>query len=603
MDHIEAQPLHGLANILGYTEVLDQQQTAGWAPGPPVHSGLGCRILGETMIPVADGVSLEAEICVPRTAGLYPTVVVFSAYSHQLQETGAPTGTNETGEAAVFTDRGYNHVVVSRRGMGRSQGDSVVFFNDVDVDDHEAVIDWVSRQEWCDGNVVLFGTSYYAVVQPEVAARQPPALAGFFAYGTDTDYFSQIAMFGGAPQTDFLTLWMGANFTVSQEQLHLSPTVRAALGHVLDSPLRKLWEPQVQKRMSEIQDKFKAQTPDRKYRELLASWIYDGKTRATHTIPSGPRGRLDKIQVPFVVVTDVGAFNLHQFGAYEIFERAGTEEDQKWLIMAPPEYALPVRRWQLEAIAFFDHIVHDASNGYRDQPRVRYHFDGQDNDRYQGATTFPIPGAQPLRLYLTGGGTVDRDPHHMDERPPDPSSNSWAATPFGAVVPPHMDEVANPVLTFRHDITRPTELVGPVSASLSFSCNEIDSHVIVRVSRIDTDGHLHHLSMGSIRPAYREIDAARSFDTEVVHTFDRPQPLRPGEPVTLRFSLTPFPAALEPGEILQVDVASRTDVLRSDTSHGFEQFDMMVPPYFSRNTIHFGPDTWIEFQQLDAPGS
>ena len=24
------------------------------------------------------------------------------------------------------------------------------------------------------------------------------------------------------------------------------------------------------------------------------------------------------------------------------------------------------------------------------------------------------------------------------------------------------------------------------------------------------------------------------------------------------------------------------------------QFDMQVPPYFSRNAIHYGPDTWLE---------
>ena len=605
MDRTQSQPSLKLANALGYKQVLDQQQTAGWTPGAPIHSGLGCRLLGESMIPVADGVALEAEICIPKTAGVYPTVVVFSAYSHELQESGAPTGTNETGEAGVFTDRGYNHVVVSRRGMGRSQGDSVVFFNDTDVDDHEAVIDWVSRQDWCDGNVLLFGTSYYAVVQPEVAVRQPAALRGFFAYGTDTDYFSQIAMYGGAPQTDFLTLWMGANFTDTQEQLHLSPTVRAALSHVLNSPLKRLWEPQVQKRMTEIQDKFKAKTPAREYRALLSSWLYDGKTRATHTIPSGPRGRLEKIKVPFVVVNDAGAFNLHQFGAYEIFEHAGTPDDKRWLIMAPPEYALPVHRWQLEALAFYDHIVYDAPNGYKDQPRVRYHLDGRDHDDYRGAATFPIPDTRPLRAHLASAG-ADDSVHRLEEQPPPPGTNSWTATPFGAVVPPHMDEVANPLLTFQRDITEPTELVGPVSASLRFSCNEIDSHVIVRVARIDVDGGLHHLSMGSIRPVYRERDNTRSFDTEIVHRFDRPQPLTPGEPVTLRFSLTPSPVALVPGEKLQIDIGSRTDLLRSDVSHGFEQFDMIVPPYFSRNTIHFGPDSWVEFRLLstaDRPGS
>jgi hypothetical protein len=34
--------------------------------------------------------------------------------------------------------------------------------------------------------------------------------------------------------------------------------------------------------------------------------------------------------------------------------------------------------------------------------------------------------------------------------------------------------------------------------------------------------------------------------------------------------------------------------LRDNVSHGYEQFDMQVPPYFSRNTIHFGEDSYLE---------
>ncbi len=35
--------------------------------------------------------------------------------------------------------------------------------------------------------------------------------------------------------------------------------------------------------------------------------------------------------------------------------------------------------------------------------------------------------------------------------------------------------------------------------------------------------------------------------------------------------------------------ASRTDLLKSDVSHGHVHFNLPVPPYFSRNTLHYGP--------------
>ena len=583
-------------NLISVKTDLSQQQTADWTPGAPVMTGLGCKIHADQMIPVAEGIALGADIAAPAKPGRYPAVVVFSAYSHQLQNTGAPTGTNETGEGAVFADRGYVHVVVSRRGMGRSQGDSVVFFNETDVDDHVAVIEWAADQPWCDGNVVLFGTSYYAVVQPQVAARQPRGLRAFFANGTDTDFFRQIVMYGGAPQVDFLTLWMGANFTEGQERLHVPPIARALLSHVFNSPLKKLWEPAVRKKMADIMDGMKKNTPARKYRQLFADWVFDGKTRATNSIPEGPRAHLDQINVPFVIVHDMGAHNIHQFGAYELVQKAGTPVDRKWLIMAPPEYALPVYRWQLEALAFFDHIVHGADNGYATQAPVRYYADGAPEHECRSASAFPVPGSRKVRYFLATGG-ADADTHGLAMKAPLGGSNRWGAVPFRAIVPPGLDEVANPILRFDAAIDEDTEYIGAVTLSLRFSCTEIDSHVIARLGRVDRDGGYHMLSMGSIRPACRKIDEVRSTVSEIALDIDTPQPLVPGTPVTLRFSLTPRPVLLKPGERLRLEIGSRTDLLRSDVAHGYEQFDMVVPPYFSRNTIHYGELSFVEVEQ------
>lgn len=162
------------------------------------------------------------------------------------------------------------------------------------------------------------------------------------------------------------------------------------------------------------------------------------------------------------------------------------------------------------------------------------------------------------------------------------------------------DEVENQRLTFELTVQEEMELTGPVTLSLSFSCNEIDSHVVARTGVIAAGGACQILSMGTIRPACRRIDAARSTATEIAIDIDTPEPLTPGVPVALRFSLTPQPVVLRPGERFVLDIASRTDLLRSDVSHGHAQFDMQVPPYFSRNTLHYGPDTYIELARAGA---
>jgi hypothetical protein len=105
------------------------------------------------------------------------------------------------------------------------------------------------------------------------------------------------------------------------------------------------------------------------------------------------------------VVQNPGHLNLHQFGSYDLFENAAAPNDRKWLIIGPAEYDLPCMHWQLEALAFFDHIIFGGDNGYEQQPAVRYLTDG--TDEFHVATEFPIPGSRRVRLHPTLGSIDD----------------------------------------------------------------------------------------------------------------------------------------------------------------------------------------------------
>ena len=575
---------------------LDQHQLAGWQPAAAAMQGLGCRVLADQRVPVDGGVSLSADVYTPKRPGRYPAILAFAAYNHDLHTAGVPTGSNEIGSPPIFTDRGYAHVVLSRRGMSRSGGEAGIFLGPQDVDDHARSIAWAAEQPWCDGNVVLFGTSYYAVTQIQVAVRRPPALRAFFCNELTTDYFRHIWQFGGVFGLYFCNLWMGANFTPAMVRLRVPPVARALLSHITQSRLQPLLQRQVKKRVDAIYRSFMSKTPVKPAREWYANWMLDGKTRETSSMPEGPYAELDKIDVPFVVVQNLGYLNLHQFGCYDLFENAATPPDRKWMILAPPHYDLPVYDWQLEALAFFDHVLRKSENGYADLPRVRYWLDG--DDRYAGAASFPIPGGQPMRLYLASGG-ADAGKHVLArEVPAEGGTNSWAAIPLGLPVLGGLDDVANQMLTYELDVDEEVQLAGPVMAHLAFSCNEIDSHVVARLGRIAADGTLHILSMGTISPARRRHDPTRSTACEIAIDTSHPEPLRPGERVSLVFSLTPGPVRLRRGDRLRFDVASRADLLKSDVGHGYVHFDIPAPPYFSRNSLHYGPECYVELWRI-----
>src|SRR5260370_25701843 len=143
-------------------------------------------------------------------------------------------------------------------------------------------------------------------------------------------------------------------------------------------------------------------------------------------------------------------------------------------------------------------------------------------------------------------------------------TSRWAAIPIGTNVIGGFDEVANQTLNYEIVMDKEVEFSGPISAHLCFSCNEIDSHIVARLGRVDAAGGYHLLCMGTISPARRRIDKARSTSCEIAIDTGVREPLTPGEPVALAFSLTPAPMRLGRGEKLQVDVARRTDPLSSD---------------------------------------
>ena len=173
-----------------------------------------------------------------------------------------------------------------------------------------------------------------------------------------------------------------------------------------------------------------------------------------------------------------------------------------------------------------------------------------------------------------------------------------AIAALGIPVVGGLDEVVNQRLAYEFAVAEPTVFAGAVTLRLRFSCNEIDSYIVARLCRIDARGECHLLSMGALSPARRRVDAKLSSACEIAIDTQAPEPLVPGQVVPLVFSLTPAPTQLARGERIRLDIASRTDLLKSDVGHGYVHFNLPVPPYFARNTIHYGAETHLQLDQV-----
>lgn len=579
-------------NLIPIKQSLAGEQYAGWKPTKENAKKLGCLVLSDQRIPVNGGITLSGDVYTPKVAGRYPVIISYAPYCKEMHTAGVPNSINETGCPPVFTNRGYCHIIVTARAMSRSGGEFGIFWDAEQVDDHEACIEWAAKQPWCNGEVVLFGTSYYGMNQALVAVKNPPALKAFFCNEICTDFFRHVVQFGGVPNIYFQSLWSGANFKQTDFNKRMSPFKRALISHFTNNPyLNPILKKAVKKNIVKLLKDFMSATTILPVRKIMANWLFDGKTRETNCTAFGPYAELDKINVPFVTIQNLGCWNLHNFGSYDLFENAATPGNKKWMILSPPAYDLPVYSYQLEAVAFFDHILLGEDNGYAAQAPVRYWLDGKES--FKSAVTFPAAESKSIRFYLNANGN-DRAVHQLITNVPLEGKNSWEAIPMGLPIPGGINDVINQTLVYEMTIDKDTEFAGAVSAQLNFSCNDIDSHVVAKFSRIDKNGEVHLLSMGTISPARRRLDPKWNTSCEIVIDTQIPQPLIPDEIVPLSFSLTPAPTFLRAGEKIRFEVASRADLLKSDVEHGHCHFDIAAPPYFSKNTLHYGEGTYLQ---------
>ena len=108
-----------------------------------------------------------------------------------------------------FAEHGYAAVRVDMRGSGESDGLLGDEYLHAELDDACEVIDWISRQPWCDGSVGMMGKSWGGFNALQVAALRPPALKAIITVcSTDDRYADDIHYMGGALLND--NLWWGA---------------------------------------------------------------------------------------------------------------------------------------------------------------------------------------------------------------------------------------------------------------------------------------------------------------------------------------------------------------------------------------------------------
>ena len=175
----------------GPVTVITRPVTRASCNNPAV--GAGTRAASQVRIPMSDGMELAATLYLPDTADPQPCLLEALPYrkddltsSYARRTSGCATGTGTPCAGSTCAAPGRR---AATRSTSTSPPSSATCRGDT----------WLAAQEWCDGQIGMWGTSYSGFNSLQMALRAPPALKAICAiYATDDRWTDDVHWRGGA---------------------------------------------------------------------------------------------------------------------------------------------------------------------------------------------------------------------------------------------------------------------------------------------------------------------------------------------------------------------------------------------------------------------
>ncbi len=148
----------------------------------------------EVSVAMDDGVELAATLYLPDAA-LGPQPCILEALPYRKDDL---TSSYRPDYARLRDEHAYAVCRLDVRGTGSSGGDATDEYPAREQRDLATVMTWLAAQDWCDGNIGMYGTSYSGFNSLQMACERPPELKAVIAiYATDDRYTDDVHYRGG----------------------------------------------------------------------------------------------------------------------------------------------------------------------------------------------------------------------------------------------------------------------------------------------------------------------------------------------------------------------------------------------------------------------
>lgn len=518
------------------------------------------RVLVELDVPVPmrDGVNLSANIYRP-SEGRWPVLLTRLPYGKDLPVGGASL------DPVQAVRSGYVVVVQDTRGRMRSEGEWRPFEHE--ADDGVDTIAWAANLPYSDGQVGMYGLSYFGFTQWSSAVKQPPALKAMVPAMTWADPLNGLAFRGGAFELGVFAHWgllMGLDGLIRKLRSDPMAMGRAVAGLCSE--------------IDQLAPSGYASLPLSEFAPLRRQPVFPlFFERVGNALDPEPldaltiSGKHARVQVP----------TLNMGGWYDIFLADSIAHFQAMQRLGRPTKLLigpwthlnqrqPVGELNFGSgsqlafinlqtdflrlqLRWFDHWLKGIDTGMLQEAPIRIFVMGA--NVWRDEQEWPLGRSVDTRFYLHADSRLSTQPPDAERPdrytydPANPVPSHGGATlmaPEFATGPVDQRSIeARPdVLTYTTDVLeRDVEVTGPVSVHLWACSSAPDTDFVARLVDVHPDGRAYNLTDGIIRARYRNGTSAEVF-------------LEPGQPAEFVIDLWSTSNLFKAGHAIRVQVTS-----------------------------------------------
>ncbi|MDI5891876.1 CocE/NonD family hydrolase [Halomonas rhizosphaerae] len=491
------------------------------------------------MVQMRDGVELYTRVWLPKKSpeGARLPVVLTRGYRAGRAE-----------DAAEFTSNGYAYVGQATRGHAPSEGELNRFFND--AEDGYDTLTWISNQDWNDGNIAMYGRSYWGATQWLVAPEQHPNLKAIIPQGINADLWQCVYRCYGA-----LTLAMTASGRAYQDSKQASRYGWKELYNYL--PLIDL-------------DLEVSKTRNRLWRDYVSHSKFDDFWKEISL-----KGKYHRVKIPVFMMS--GWYDYYAGAAFENYKSlresghvsdiriAINPSDHVNRVVGDRSFGHNASKNDIKlAIDWLDHVIKKIDNGIEEQPPIQIFTMGVNEWRF--IDEWPLPNTEFTPFYLRSPdgsrlGRLDTTPPENEAPstfiydPEDPVPTLGGNHSFLGKDHPELirvgavdqrpNEKRDDVLVFTSDpLEMDLEVTGPIEIVLYAASSAKDTDFTAKLIDVYPDGTAYNLTEGIIRARFRNS------------IWEEPKLLVPGKIYSYTLKLQPTSNVFLRGHRIRVHITS-----------------------------------------------